>query len=140
MIIYYNGDNQHSISAGPLHRVVLNPGQNIVDDEVWKKIVESAEKEAKNPKNKTKGGVLYLQDEGLIKVLDDEMQGGHFTISAFNQKDAFELIDAEVSVDNLKEFLRQERDGKDRDKIVKKLEKKIIAIEEAEAKGGTSDD
>lgn len=143
-IIYYDGANQHSVSAGPKHRVVLNPGQNKVDDEVWNKITEAAEKEAANENNKTRGGVTYLLENGKIKVLESAVTGNQLEIGALNQKDALELIDIETSTENLVTFLKQEKGGKARPKLIAALESKILNIEEAEAaeaeRDGSSDD
>lgn len=143
-IIYYKGANQHSVSAGPAHRTVLNPGQNVVDDEIWNKIVESAHKEQKNEKSKTKGGVLHLMEEGKIKILESAMTGQELDIGALNQKDALELVDGETSTENLVKFLKQEKGSKARPKVVGALESKILKIEEAEVadaeRDGSSDD
>ena len=143
-IIYYKGANQHSVSAGPEHRTVLNPGQNVVDDEIWNKIVECAHKEQKNEKRKTKGGVLHLIEEGNIKIRESTMTGQELDIGALNQKDALELVDGETSTENLVTFLKQEKGGKTRPKVVGALESKILKIEEAEVadaeRDGSGDD
>lgn len=134
-IVVYNGANQHSISAGPDHRVVLNPGQNIVDDEVWDKIYNHAQKERDNKRSKTRGGVLYLEDEGMLEVItlnDDE-----FDISATPKKKAIEIINSEIDLGVLKSYQDAENAGKSRKGVLEALTAQIHLIEQANSGDGS---
>jgi len=127
MFVYYKGANQHSVSAGPKFRVVLNPGRNEVDDNVWAAI----EKTAKDLNEK--GGITRLKKEGMILVFKTEaehdaaMSGDAevLDISEMNQKNAIEVVDAEVSDENLLDFIDQETNGKKREKVLEAINARI---------------
>jgi len=86
IVIFYKGANQHSVSAGPTDRIVLNPGQNVVDEEMWNKIVSMSEKEMKANKGRATG-VCRLLEEELVKVFGEGEESG-VDFEKLNQKDA----------------------------------------------------
>lgn len=130
IVVFYKGANQHSISAGPDDRVVLNPGQNIVAEETWNKIVSVQEKIAK--KTGKRSGVLFLMDEDLIKVIGSGEDGESFSFEDLNQKDALDVISTEISVDKLDEYYIMESDGKNRAKVLEAIDKQLEVIKKAE--------
>jgi len=97
IVIFYKGANQHSVSAGPTDRIVLNPGQNVVDEEMWNKIVSMSEKEMKANKGRATG-VCRLLEEELVKVFGEGEESG-VDFEKLNQKDAIELIGSEISIE-----------------------------------------
>ena len=130
LIVFYKGANQHSVSAGPEHRVVLNPGQNVVEKEVWDKIVSVQEKLAKKSGKRT--GVLHLIDEKLVKVIGEGEEDEDFSFDSLNQKDAIDLIGTEASIDNLDEYYIVEADGKNRPKVIEAIDAQIEKIKKAD--------
>jgi len=127
LVVMYKGANQHSVSAGPKDRIVLNPGNNTVDRDVWGRIVKAAEK------NDEKGGVKHLEDVGLIKIIDSN-DSSKIDINTLNQPEALELVEAETVIDNLINFGKQNEDGKKRPKVGEAIELRVMMIEEAEEK------
>jgi len=127
-IIFYKGANQHSVSAGPNSRVVLNPGQNVVPAETWDEIVKVSEKLAK--KTGKRSGVLHLMDENLIKIIGEG--GEDFDFEGLNQKDAIEIIGTEISIDKLDEYYIVESDGKNRQKVIEAIDSQIETIKKAD--------
>lgn len=128
--VFYKGANQHSISAGPTDRVVLNPGQNVVDEDVWNKIVETSEKEMKANKGRA-SGVCRLLEEGLVKVFGEGDEGVDF--EKLNQKDAIELIGSEISIEVLEDLYVTESDDKNREKVLTAIDKQIDKLKKADS-------
>lgn len=136
-IIMHNGANIESVSAGPKDLVRLVPGSNDVDDEVWGRIVEAAEDEATNKKSKTKGGVLFLLETGVIKEIDDVVSGVA-DVSKMNVKEAVEVVNSEIDLDNLNKMLAIENNLKSpRKGVVDALKNQIELVELSIAEGET---
>ena len=131
IVIFYKGANQHSVSAGPSDKVVLNPGQNVVDEATWGKIVSTSEKEMK--KNKRASGVCRLMEEGLVKVFGEGEDESGVDFEKLNQKDAIELIDSEIDIETLETYYVTESDDKNREKVLDAIEKQIEKLKKADS-------
>ena len=131
IIIFYKGANQHSVSAGPGDRVVLNPGQNVVNEATWNKIVKHSEKEKKE--NKRASGVCRLIEDGMVRVFGEGEESG-VDYEKLNQKDAIELINTEISVEKLEDLYVVESDDKNREKVLTAIDKQIDKLKKADDK------
>lgn len=130
IVVFYKGANQHSVSAGPGDRVVLNPGQNVVIEETWNKIVKHSEKEKKENGKAT--GVCLLIEEDLVKIFGEGEDENGVDYEKLNQKDAIELIKTEISIDKLETLFVTESDNKNREKVLTAIETQIETLKKAD--------
>lgn len=117
-IIYLNEARQHTFTSDK-SRLSLNPGRNLVDDEIYRDIAQGL---CKSDSFNT------LVDNGIIIV-----QGEKIDITKLSKAKAIDLIELETTIEGVMELLDQERSSaKPRENAIKFAEAKIDAIRQAE--------
>ncbi len=130
-LVYYKGANQHTVSAGPKHRIRLNPGKNVVDDDLWNAVLAASEKEhATSKPGGTRYGLKPMIDKGLILVVEGDKvtENTMVDLTKLTKEDALHIVENEVSTDNLAIMLEQEKTGKKRKQVLNAIETAVIKI------------
>lgn len=129
MIVFYDGANIHTVSAGPTDRVRLVPGRNTVADDVWKRLTQP---------ERGSESLLEMIGEGKVRVQAPKGEGegtvsqeaGVFNIGEMIQSDAVEAIQNEMDLEVLKTYRRQELDRERRRMLPRKVVLQAIDAQE----------
>lgn len=137
MIVFYDGANIHTVSAGPTDRVRLVPGRNTVADDVWKRLTQP---------ERGSESLLEMIGEGKVRVPAPKGEGegtvsqeaGVFNIGEMIQSDAVEAIRNEMDLVILQLYRRQEHDRQGRRMLPRRIVLQAIDSQEKNLGGAAA--
>lgn len=116
-ILYLDEARSHTLSAGPSHLLRLNPGRNVVEDEVFEEVLKARGKDKKGKPNPS-SALEDLIEEGKVKVVGETLD-----ITTMTVNEALDFVEKEATEEGLLDLMEQESGKKKpRKQVVKAIE------------------